>query len=168
MAVHCPWKAASWEQLMSEPMENFGLPQLALGSLRSCEACRNTVSVLTGKLKELSAIRGRRLLDGGCGVTASLSSCRVGLMKSTASMSRKPGWIAFAKECGRAPSFGHSMSAETMNFPDHHFDTVVSIETIGHIPDLVAAVGEISRVVRPGREVLITCPNRWFPFETHG
>ena len=60
------------------------------------------------------------------------------------------------------------MSASAMQFPDAHFDTIISIETLEHVPELTAAAAEIVRVLRPGGELLITVPNRWFPFETHG
>ncbi len=60
------------------------------------------------------------------------------------------------------------MSASAMAFADASFDTLVTIETIEHISDLPAAVAEFHRVLAPGGMCLITCPNRWFPFENHG
>jgi SAM-dependent methyltransferase len=60
------------------------------------------------------------------------------------------------------------MSASAMTFPAAHFDTVVTIETLEHVPDLAGAACEICRVLRPRGELLITVPNRWFPFENHG
>ncbi len=61
-----------------------------------------------------------------------------------------------------------NMSASAMTFPDGHFETIVTIETLEHVPDLAAAAREICRVLRHGGELLITVPNRWFPFENHG
>jgi len=61
-----------------------------------------------------------------------------------------------------------NMSASAMDFRDGFFDTIVTIETIEHIPDLLGAVAEFSRVLRKGGQLLITCPNRLFPFENHG
>jgi SAM-dependent methyltransferase len=60
------------------------------------------------------------------------------------------------------------MSASEMDFPDGYFDTVISVEAIEHIPDLPRALDEFARVLRPGGECVITCPNRLFPFENHG
>jgi SAM-dependent methyltransferase len=60
------------------------------------------------------------------------------------------------------------MSASEMTFPDAFFDTFLTIETLEHIPDLPGAARGIVRVLRPGGELLITVPNRWFPFENHG
>jgi SAM-dependent methyltransferase len=61
-----------------------------------------------------------------------------------------------------------SMSAEKMDFPDNYFDVVTAIEVIEHIPNLGVALDEIHRVLKPGGIFGITCPNRLFPFETHG
>jgi SAM-dependent methyltransferase len=55
-----------------------------------------------------------------------------------------------------------------MSFPDNYFDTVVTIETLEHVPELAKAACEIRRVLKPGGELIITVPNRWFPFENHG
>ena len=61
-----------------------------------------------------------------------------------------------------------SMSASEMSFPNDYFDSIITIETLEHIPDLDGAAREIVRVLRPGGELLITVPNRWFPSENHG
>jgi SAM-dependent methyltransferase len=36
------------------------------------------------------------------------------------------------------------------------------------VQDDRAATAEIARVLRPGGRAVIFCPNRWYPFETHG
>jgi SAM-dependent methyltransferase len=39
---------------------------------------------------------------------------------------------------------------------------------IEHVADDHLAVREMIRVLRPGGHVILFCPNRWYPFETHG
>jgi SAM-dependent methyltransferase len=39
---------------------------------------------------------------------------------------------------------------------------------IEHVQDDRAAIREMIRVLRPGGRVVIFCPNRGYPFETHG
>ncbi|MBK9123160.1 MAG: class I SAM-dependent methyltransferase [Chloroflexi bacterium] len=59
-------------------------------------------------------------------------------------------------------------TAENLPYPDDAFDTVYSHEVIEHVADDRAAVLEMVRVARPGGRIVIFCPNRWYPFETHG
>lgn len=44
-------------------------------------------------------------------------------------------------------------------FPDAAFDTVISCETIEHVPDPFKAVSELVRVLKPGGRLLLTTPN---------
>src|SRR5690242_13623106 len=48
------------------------------------------------------------------------------------------------------------------------FDLILSHEVIEHVQDDRAAVREMIRVLKPGGRVVIFCPNRGYPFETHG
>lgn len=59
-------------------------------------------------------------------------------------------------------------AAEALPYPDDTFDVVLSHEVIEHVADDRRAVAEMVRVLRPGGRILLFCPNRWFPFETHG
>ena len=59
-------------------------------------------------------------------------------------------------------------AGESLPFPADHFDLVLSHEVIEHVQDDRAAVTEIVRVLRPGGRLALFCPNRGYPFETHG
>lgn len=61
-----------------------------------------------------------------------------------------------------------NMSASKMTFDDGYFDTLLTVEAIEHISDLAGAAAEFARVLKPGGDLVLTCPNRWFPFENHG
>ena len=53
---------------------------------------------------------------------------------------------------------------ERLNFPDGHFDRVLAIHVLEHLPNLPAAVREMARVCEPGRGVLsvvIPCEGGW-------
>lgn len=51
-----------------------------------------------------------------------------------------------------------TMDATRLEFPDAHFDAVVSMHAIEHIPDLDAALTEMVRVVRPGGTLVLVYP----------
>jgi SAM-dependent methyltransferase len=53
-------------------------------------------------------------------------------------------------------------------FQADQFDLVLSHEVLEHVRDDRAAVGEIVRTLRPGGRLVLFCPNRGYPFETHG
>lgn len=42
------------------------------------------------------------------------------------------------------------------------------IETLEHVAHERAALSEMRRVLRNDGTLLLTAPNKWFPFETHG
>jgi SAM-dependent methyltransferase len=59
-------------------------------------------------------------------------------------------------------------AAEFLPYPTGCFDTVISNEVIEHVTDDRRAMQEMIRVLKPGGRAVIFCPNRWYPFETHG
>jgi SAM-dependent methyltransferase len=59
-------------------------------------------------------------------------------------------------------------NGEKLPFPPDRFDLVLSHEVIEHVENDLAAIGEIFRVLKPGGRLLLFCPNRGYPFETHG
>ncbi len=58
--------------------------------------------------------------------------------------------------------------AEALPFADNFFDVVLSHEVIEHVVDDRAAVVEMARVLKAGGRLVLFCPNRLYPFETHG
>lgn len=58
--------------------------------------------------------------------------------------------------------------AESLPFPDRHFDGVLLNEVLEHVADQRAALRELLRVLVPGGMLALFSPNRWFPFEGHG
>jgi SAM-dependent methyltransferase len=51
-----------------------------------------------------------------------------------------------------------------IGLPDASVDTVISCETIEHLPDPVQALREFRRVLRPGGRLVLTTPNYFGPF----
>lgn len=59
-------------------------------------------------------------------------------------------------------------AGESIPLPDSTFDLILSHEVIEHVQDDRAAVREMIRVLKVGGRAVIFCPNRGYPFETHG
>jgi ubiquinone/menaquinone biosynthesis C-methylase UbiE len=52
--------------------------------------------------------------------------------------------------------------------PDGVADVVTSFTVLEHVPDERAALTEMHRILKPGGKLIISVPNRWWIFETHG
>ena len=52
--------------------------------------------------------------------------------------------------------------------PDACADVVTSFTVLEHVADERHALGELRRVLRPGGLLVLSVPNRWWVFETHG
>lgn len=48
---------------------------------------------------------------------------------------------------------------QKLTFDDNYFDTIVSCETIEHVPNPDIAIKELFRVLKPGGRLFLTCPN---------
>jgi SAM-dependent methyltransferase len=59
-------------------------------------------------------------------------------------------------------------AGEFTPLPPSTFDLILSHEVIEHVQDDRAAIHEMIRILKPGGRVVIFCPNRGYPFETHG
>jgi SAM-dependent methyltransferase len=59
-------------------------------------------------------------------------------------------------------------AGEYLPFQDNTFDLILSHEVIEHVQDDYLAVQEMVRSLRSGGRLTLFCPNRGYPFETHG
>jgi SAM-dependent methyltransferase len=109
-------------------------------------------------------IDGARILDAGCGVgmyteqfrrfSPHVTGVEVDPAVAGQAAARLPGIVL-------AP-------AEALPFAGGSFDVVFSHEVIEHVTDDAAAAAEMVRVLAPGGRIVLFCPNRLYPFETHG
>jgi len=81
-----------------------------------------------------------------------------------------------AAEAGRNSHHIINAAGESLPLPASTFDLILSHEVIEHVRDDRAAICEMIRILRspdpasgkPGGRVILFCPNRGYPFETHG
>jgi SAM-dependent methyltransferase len=128
-----------------------------------------------GLERRLSLIRryvpleGRRILDIGCGVgtfvrrLGEFSPHVCGVDIEIERVRRGVQTLAPAEGGGLAVAV-----SENLPFRDFAFDLVLLHEVLEHVRDDALTLREACRVTQPGGHVVIFCPNRLYPFETHG
>ncbi|MFQ3682095.1 class I SAM-dependent methyltransferase [Roseiflexus sp.] len=130
----------------------------------------------TGVAKRLAALRtmgaswhGATILDIGCGNGAyTLDIAREAAVSWGIDIDLR--WLKEFSACDEIPptlGIGQA-AAEHLPFADGSFDVVFCIETLEHVDDEQAALYEMRRVLRAGGALLLTVPNKWYLFETHG
>ncbi len=106
-----------------------------------------------------------RVLENGCGVGQYLLR-----------LARRGGQvIGLEYDRPRAQAAARATGAPIVNaageglpFPADSFDLILSHEVIEHVQDDRQAIREMVRTLRPGGRLALFCPNRGYPFETHG
>src|SRR5262245_9007800 len=117
----------------------------------------------------MGGLRGKRLLDLGCGNGAQTvrlldrfeSTVGLDVVREHLDVLRThvpPGVHCRAVwyDGGRIP------------FDDASFDAVLSIETLEHVEDEMRTLSEMFRVLEPGGVLVVSVPNQWWVIETHG
>ncbi len=59
-------------------------------------------------------------------------------------------------------------AGEFLPFNSGQYDLVLNHEVLEHVQDDRQAIREMVRVLKPGARLVLFCPNRGYPFETHG
>ena len=105
-----------------------------------------------------------KVLENGCGI---------GLFAEKFSL-HSTGVIGleydFANACEARTRSEHITNAagENLPFNKNTFDFILNHEVLEHMQDDKAGVAEMVRTLKPGGRIVIFCPNRGYPFETHG
>jgi SAM-dependent methyltransferase len=93
------------------------------------------------------------VLDAGCGGGATLESLRrYGYPQG---MEPSEEAVAYNRQKGREVVRGY---IEDMPFDDGSFDLVLALDVIEHVPEDLAALAELDRVLKPGGFLLVTVP----------
>ena len=118
-------------------------------------------------IEALAGLRGRRLLDAGCGAGE--------YVEAFAARGADAWGIEFSAEKVRAYHARHPVSQRVTQgqltavpLPDGSFDLVLLNEVLEHTPDEIGTLTEMHRLLQPAGVLVVFSPNRLFPFETHG
>lgn len=117
-------------------------------------------------IRQWAALDGARALVDGCGIgmyVRSLQSQGAIVAGMDVEYEHVTEAVANAPGSALCQSVG-----EALPYADNAFDLVLSHEVIEHVADDRAYAAEMWRVARPGGRIVIFCPNRLYPFETHG
>lgn len=116
-------------------------------------------------LKQLGDIRGKRLLDLGCGAGEnSVYFAKKGALCVASDYS--PGMVEVALKLAAANNVkiqGHTMNAMSLDCPDCSFDIVYASNLLHHLPNPQAAISEMHRVLKPGGKACFWDPLRHNP-----
>ncbi|MFN2370027.1 MAG: methyltransferase domain-containing protein [Candidatus Krumholzibacteriia bacterium] len=112
------------------------------------------------------------LVDVGCGdgaQTLALAACA----DRVTGVDIDPRFVAYFTAAITAAGLGGRVAALTaagaaVPLPDGCADAVTCFTVLEHVPDERAALAEMRRLLRPGGRLVLTVPNRWWLFETHG
>jgi len=110
-------------------------------------------------------IAGRRVLEIGCG--RGELACHLSTLADPPSHFVAADFAQSAVRLGRSRAERAATtrlswlvaSIQDVPLPDAAFDTVISCETIEHLPEPTKALREIRRILRPGGRLLLTTPN---------
>jgi SAM-dependent methyltransferase len=55
-----------------------------------------------------------------------------------------------------------------VDLPEASVDVATSFTVLEHVPDEMFVLQDLHRLLKPGGRLILTVPNRWWVFETHG
>jgi arsenite methyltransferase len=129
---------------------------------RQIEAIYATPDVAAQRAKILAALQpahGDKVADIGCGpgyLVAEIAEA-VGPAGRVHGLDLGPAMVAIAERrcAGHANCRIEAGDARTLPFPNDAFDGLTSIQVLEHVDDVVAAIGEMFRVLRPGGRAVV-------------
>ncbi len=110
-------------------------------------------------------LAGARVLEVGCGLGMYIEQI---MRRYTPHVTGVDIEFARVQQAYAATARVAVAAAEHLPYASDAFDVVLSNEVIEHVADDRANAREMVRVLKPGGRLVIFCPNRGYPFETHG
>lgn len=105
-----------------------------------------------------------RVLVDGCGLGMYVRALRA-YTPYVVGLDIEPAWAA---QSHTHSALVNVAAGEHLPYPANHFDLVLSHEVLEHVADDRLSAAEMVRVLKKGGRAVIFCPNRLYPFETHG
>ncbi len=116
-------------------------------------------------LENLDLSAGQMVLDAGCGRGFYVKVLdKLGLRLKIFGVDLNEKYLKVGRQiCGSAV---HLLRADIVALPfeSRSFDRIIASEILEHIPDDNKALAELFRVLKPGGKMLLSVPNRKYPF----
>ena len=158
------------EKVSADALLKFDLSTLVEERLLHTDMLRET-----GRRSDAHCIRyhkaaefirpGDRVLDVACGLGyGSHILYAVSQAQSVLGVDLSDFGIAYANaHYGRPGTVEFAVGdAQRLNLlPDHSIDFITAFETIEHVPDPIAYLSELKRVLKPSGRVMLCAPNNW-------
>ena len=138
------------------------------GGLHGSALGRRNVSGRLAALERLSELSGRRLLDVGCATGEYTRRLAENFDEVLAIDVERNRLEVFRRNCPRNVTIRLDSVYEISQAEDGVFDRIVLIEVLEHLPSAGDALSALVPMINADGQLLITTPNRWWPFEQHG
>ena len=117
----------------------------------------------------LIPLEGRTLLDFGCGNGAQTVAL-AGPGRRIVAVDIDADDLSVLRAAAGSAGEIYPVLYDGRDIPlsDRSIDAVLCFEVLEHVPDEGAALEEIRRVLKPEGDFILTVPNKWWLFETHG
>lgn len=138
------------------------------GGLHGSALGQRNVSGRLAALERLSELRGRRLLDVGCATGEYTRRLAENFEEVLAIDVERNRLEVFRRNCPRNVTIRLDSVYAISRAEDGVFDRIVLIEVLEHLPNAGAALSALVPMIDTDGRILITTPNRWWPFEQHG
>ncbi len=154
----------------SKTQHHVSVPHLAAG--KPADAGQLILRRRARLVESILPDGGGHLLDFGCGNGAQTLLLVPSFEKITAVDINDDFLKGF-----RSALAGHSLAGKVqllatggrrVDLPDASVDVATSFTVLEHVPDEMAALKDLYRLLKPGGRLILTVPNRWWIFETHG
>ncbi|MBL8090010.1 MAG: class I SAM-dependent methyltransferase [Anaerolineales bacterium] len=106
----------------------------------------------------------KNILENGCGVGMYVQK----MVEAGGNVTGLEFDFERAKDARNVSDKIINAAGEFLPLPSLTFDLILSHEVIEHVSSDRSAIAEMIRVLKVGGRAVIFCPNRWYPFETHG
>lgn len=108
------------------------------------------------------------ILENGCGVGMYLSRLAPNARFAVGIEVERPRGVEALAITDRDRGAVLNAVGEHLPFENDSFDLILSHEVVEHVQDDRLYTHEMVRTLKPGGRIVLFCPNRWYPYETHG